>query len=99
MQLTQGDIPKIMELIVRQLPITSYNTASNSTQALAAGTHAAYALFINKKSGTSDCYLNYTIPLQHLELEGQPCYANGDPRNHPHGTSTDGERLNGGWRQ
>ena len=38
MPLTQGDIPKIVELIVRQLPVTSNNTASNSTQALAAGT-------------------------------------------------------------
>ena len=36
MPLTQGDIPKIVELIVRQLPVTS-NTASNSTQALVAG--------------------------------------------------------------
>ena len=36
MLLTQGDIPKIVELIVRQLPVTS-NTASNSTQALVAG--------------------------------------------------------------
>ena len=36
--LTQGDIPKIVELIMRQLPVTSNNTASNSTQALAAGT-------------------------------------------------------------
>ena len=37
MPLTQGDIQKIVELIMRQLPVTSNNTASNSTQVLAAG--------------------------------------------------------------
>ena len=37
MPLTQDDIPKIVELIMRQLPVTSNNTTSNSTQVLAAG--------------------------------------------------------------
>ena len=58
MSLTQGDIPKIVELIVRQLPVTS-NAALNSTQALAAGTQ--HMPSINKQSGASDCYPNYLV--------------------------------------
>ena len=49
MPLTQGDIPKIVELIVRQLPVTSNNTTSNSTQVLAAGMqHMPFSLTSNQ---------------------------------------------------
>ena len=49
MPLTQGDIPKIVELIVRQLPVTS-NTTSNSTQVLAAGTQHMPSLLISNQA-------------------------------------------------